>query len=95
MRDTAVTSIMAYHDLNLGLKQYEVVKAVSHLQTIGRPVSCENVCKYLGYTANRVTGRLKELRDLGAITFDSFTKSSFGKSVETYKLVTKGQENLL
>lgn len=95
MRDTAVTSILAYHDLNLGSKQYEVIKAVSHLQTIGKPVSCENICKYLGYTANRVTGRLKELRDMGAITFDSFTKSSFNKNVETYRLVEKGQGGLI
>jgi hypothetical protein len=95
MSNYAVTQVMAYHDLDLGAKQYEVLKAVSHLETIRTPVSCENVCKYLGYTANRVTGRLKELRDKGAITFDSFTKSSFGKNVETYKLVTTGQGSFL
>lgn len=95
MTNYSVTQVMAYHDLDLGSKQHEVLKAVSHLQTIGKPASCENVCKYLGYTANRVTGRLKELRDKGAITFDSFTKSSFNKNVETYKLVTKGQGAML
>lgn len=92
--DVSHTSIMAYHDLDLGQKQYEVLKAISHLETIGTPASCENIAKYLGYEKNRVTGRLAELRDKGAIEYYGFTKSSFNKNVEVYRLVSKGQLSL-
>lgn len=90
----SVTQVMAYHDLDLGQKQYEVLKAISHLNTIDTPASCENIAKHLGYEKNRVTGRIAELRSRGAIEYYGFTKSSFGKNVECYRLVNKGQSNL-
>lgn len=94
-KDVSVTSIISFYDLDLGEKQYEVVSAVRDLQGRGVPVSCENICKHLGYTSNRVTGRLTELRKMGAIDYDGFTKSQFGRSVECYKLVKKDQQTLI
>lgn len=93
--DVSVTSIVSFYNLNLGAKQYEIASAVRDLQGRGTPVSCENICKHLGYTPNRVTGRLKELRAKGAIEYDGFTTSSFGRNVETYRLITKGQGAML
>ena len=93
--NASVTQIMAYHDLNLGHKQHEVLRAIQHLELVGTPASCENIAKHLGYEKNRVTGRLSELRSKGAIEYHGFTKSSFGKNVEVYRLVSKGQETLI
>ena len=93
--NASVSQIMAYHDLDLGHKQYEVLRAISHLETVGTPASCENVARHLGYEKNRVTGRIAELRDRGAIQYNGFTKSLFNKNVEQYKLVVKGQNSLI
>ena len=87
----SVTSILAYHDLDLGSKQLEVLRTIQLLNTARVPASCEAICGALGYTPNRVTGRIKELMNKGAIDYDSFTKSKFNKDVQTYKLVEKGQ----
>ena len=89
------TSIMAYHDLNLGHKQHEVLRAIQHLELVGTPASCENIAKHLGYEKNRVTGRLSELRAKGAIEYHGFTKSSFNRDVECYRLVNIGQNSLI
>lgn len=93
--NASVTQIMAYHDLKLGHKQLEVLRAIQHLETVGVPASCENIAKHLGYEKNRVTGRLSELRAKGAIEYHGFTKSSFNKDVECYKLISKGQNSLI
>jgi Mn-dependent DtxR family transcriptional regulator len=91
----SVTSIMAYHDLKLGMRQHEVLRAIQQLNQLGKPASCEAVSDHLGYTPNRVTGRISELRKKGAIKYDSFTKSKFNRNVETYALVSKGQQSII
>lgn len=93
--DVSVTSILAYHDIELGAKQLEVLRALQHLETIGKPTSCEGVCEYLGYTPNRVTGRIKELLKKGAIEHHGFAKSKFNKDVQCYRLISKGQNSLI
>ena len=92
--DVSHTSIISFYDLNLGERQYEVVAAIRDLQGRGAVVSSESIGEYLGYTPNRVSGRLTELRKKGAIEYHGFTTSKFGKSLECYKLVTKGQQSL-
>ena len=92
--DVSVTSILSYHSLDLGPKQLEVLRAIQHLETLGRPTSCEEICKLLDYTPNRVTGRIKELKNKGAIEYHGFTKSSFNRDVECYRLINRGQNNL-
>ena len=93
--NASVTQILAYHDLNLGHKQHEVLRAIQHLEILGTPASCENIAKHLGYEKNRVTGRISELRAKGAIEYHGFTKSSFNKDVECYRLLVKGQPSLI
>lgn len=91
MTNYSVTQVLAYHDLDLSHKQYEVIQAMRELQVIGKKASCEAIADHLGYTPNRVTGRIKELFNKQAIEYDGFTTSKFGKSVQVYKLVSKGQ----
>jgi len=91
----SVTSILAYHELDLNEKQYEVATAIRDLQTLKIPASCENIARQLSYEKNRVTGRIDELRKKGAIDYDGFTLSKFNRSVECYKLVEKEQQSLL
>lgn len=93
--DVSATSIISFYGLELGARQYEVVSAIRDLQGRNIPASCEAIGKYLGYTPNRVSGRLRELEGKGAITYDGFTKSSFGKDQQCYKLVTKNQQSLI
>lgn len=95
MRDTAVTSILSFYSLDLGARQFEVASAIRDLQGRNIPASCESIGKYLGYTPNRVSGRLRELEKKGVITYAGFTKSSFQKDQQCYKLVEKGQNKLL
>lgn len=91
----SVTQILSYHSLDLGERQHEVVSAIRDLQGRNIPASCESICKYLGYTPNRVSGRLRELEKMGAIVYDGFTKSSFNKDQQCYKLVKTGQNSLI
>lgn len=93
--DVSATSIISFYDLDLGARQYEVVSAIRDLMGRNIPASCESIGKHLGYTPNRVSGRLRELEKKGAITYDGFTKSSFGKDQQCYKLVVTGQSSLI
>lgn len=93
--DQSHTAIISFYGLDLGARQYEVASAIRDLEGRGIPASCENIGKYLGYTPNRVSGRLKELRAKGAIEYHGFTTSSFGKQQECYKLVTRDQQRLI
>ncbi len=94
-KDVSVTSIISFYGLDLKGKQYQVACAVRDLQGMGKEVSCESIGEYLGYTPNRISGRLTELRKKGAIEYNGFTKSSFGKQTECYKLVTRDQQTLI
>lgn len=94
-KDVAVNSILAFYDLPLNEREYEVASAIRDLEARGVPVSCENIGKHLGYTPNRVSGRLTELRKMGAIVYNGNTLSRFGKTQDCYKLVTRGQGAML
>lgn len=93
--NASVTQIMSYHDLDLNHKQHEVITAIRDLQTVGKKASCESIADHLGYEKNRVTGRIAELRDKGAIDYDGFTLSKYNRNIECYKLVAKGQSSLI
>lgn len=94
-KDVSVTSILAFYDLPLNDREYEVATAIRDLDARGVPVSCENIGKHLGYTPNRVSGRLTELRKKGAIVYNGNTVSQFGKYQDCYKLVTRDQQSLI
>lgn len=93
--NASVTQIMAYHNLDLNNRQYEVIQAIRELITIGKKASCEAIADHLGYEKNRITGRIAELRTKGAIDYDGFTTSKYGRNVEAYKLLNKGQNSLI
>lgn len=95
MKDVSHTSIISFYDLDLGAKQYEIMMAIRDLEGRGIPVSSESVGDYLHFTPNRVSGRLTELRKKGAIEYHGFTKSRFGKNLECYRLIKKGQGEML
>jgi len=68
-------SIEAYHGLKLSKRQAEVVKA---LQLLGQATD-QRIADYLGYTVNRVTGRVTELRDKGVVVEDHSIRGEFGQ----------------
>lgn len=90
-----VTQVLAYHSVDLKGKRFDVVKAMRELIPTGKPLSRENIAKQAGMKESSACGRIKELRDMRLVAIDSFTTGSAGRDVETYKLVIKGQENLL
>ena len=51
------------------------------------PISCGRICKVLGWTPNRVTGRIAELRDMGRVVEAGTEVSEFNKRVCRYRHV--------
>lgn len=93
--DVSTTSILSFYSLDLSARQFEISAAIRDLQGRNIPASCESIGKHLGYTPNRVSGRLRELEKKGAIAYAGFSTSSFGKSIQCYKLVVKDQQSLI
>lgn len=94
--NASVTQILAYHEVKLGQAQYDVITAIRDLTGMRKKASCESITDYLGWRdKNRVTGRLKELREENLIDYDGFTTSSYGRTIEAYRLIKKGQNGLL
>lgn len=87
MRTVAVNSIIAYHCLNLSKRQQEVADVFS----LGC-LSDVQVADYLGYTVNRVTGRISELLEKGVLVHDHDVIGQFGKPVRMCRLKNKAQE---
>ena len=68
-------SIATYHSLNLTAKQKEVYDAY---QVFGRATDAQ-IAAHLGYTVNRVTGRIHELIGKGVLVECDTVLSPFGK----------------
>ena len=78
----AINSISAYYGLDLTERQADVVRA---LQILGMATD-EQIANYLGYTVNRVTGRVCELIEKGAVVIDHDVIGPFGKTVRVTRL---------
>ena len=76
-------SAMAYHDINLTARQFEVVEA---LQVLGKATD-QQIADFMEVTINRVTGRITELRDKKVLTEIESVDGEFGKKVRVCRLV--------
>lgn len=86
-----LNSRKAYGEIPLTQRQFEVVAAFKELGT----ATDRQVADYLGYTINRVTGRVKELTDKGVLREIGAIKGALGKGVRVSKLVSLNfQESL-
>lgn len=94
MKNYTVSQALAYHDVDLKGKQFDVVKAMRDMIHTGIPMSRENIAREVGMKETSACARIKELENRGIVEVNSFTTSSSGKHVQTYKLVTKGQTDL-
>jgi DNA-binding MarR family transcriptional regulator len=54
---------LSYHSLNLGEKQEQVYNAIEQYQ----PVTNRQLSNILRWPINSITGRVKELRDMGLV----------------------------
>ena len=82
-------STHSYHTLKLTQRQKEVINA---LDVLGQATDTQ-IADYLGYTVNRVTGRITELRDSGVIVECDTVRGEFGKPVRVCR-VKNTKENL-
>ncbi len=94
-RDTAVTSILAYHTVDLKGQKYKVVAAMRDLMPTGQPLTRENISRYTGIKETSLCGRINELRKDGIVGIGTDVKGSSGVDVETYYLISKGQNSLI
>jgi len=83
MSNVQYTSLLAYMDVlqDLGDKQRQVFKALCNIQ----PASNRQIALYLGWSINRVTPRVLELRKLGKVTDWGFI-SECGRRVFAWKI---------
>jgi len=77
-------SIEAYKHLNLSARQSDVVEA---LCVLGEATDTK-IADYLGYTVNRVTGRVTELRDKGIIEEVGSVTGDFGQPNRVCRLIS-------
>lgn len=80
--NTHPNSIESYRGINLSRRQHEVVMA---LQCLGQATD-QQIAEMLGYTTNRVTGRITELREKGIVIEADTTVGTFGKKVRVCRL---------
>lgn len=77
----AETSREAYHKLKkLGEKQQTVLDTLGELGI----ASNQDVADALGWSINRVTGRMKELREAKYVVVHGVKTNQFGNSVKTW-----------
>lgn len=76
------TSLEAYKQISEDLKgrQLEVYKALKFLETANNT----SLALYLRWPINRITPRIKELRDLGLVKQDSIRKCPYTKKNTIY-----------
>lgn len=77
-----INSIESYHEIDLSKKQGEVV---SVLLEIGEATD-KQIADYLGYTVNRVTGRITELQDKKVMVECGTVIGKFNKLVRVCRL---------
>jgi DNA-binding MarR family transcriptional regulator len=82
MKTVHPNSILSYRGLNLTQRQHEVITA---LQLMGEATDVQ-IADCIGYTVNRVTGRLTELIDKGIVIEDHYVIGEFGKRVRVCRL---------
>lgn len=88
----AQTSIEAYRSLKgLGEKQRIVHEALGELGV----ASNQDVADALGWPINRVTGRMKELRDYGFVAVHGLKTNQYGNSVKTWCVVDPNDKKLI
>lgn len=72
-------SFHALHDLPASRRKvYEVIERVG-------PISTGRIASILGWTPNRVTGRVYELRDMGRVVEAGTETSEFGRACVCWK----------
>jgi len=84
------TSLEAYKDIlqRLGDKQrvvYDVIVMVD------KPITNIEIAEYLIWAINCVTGRVRELVQLGVVEEACKVKNEFGRNVIAWQIVKKGQ----
>ena len=94
-RDTAITSILAYHSVDLKGQKFAVVKAMRDLMPTGKPLTRENISSEANIKETSACARLNELRKEGIVGIGSPVMGAWGKWVETYYLIAKGQNSLI
>jgi len=85
MKKVHQNSIESYYGVNLSQRQTEVVSA---LIALGRATD-EQIAKQLGYTVNRVTGRIAELIEMGLVHEVGSVIGNFGKQVRVCEVKKK------
>jgi DNA-binding MarR family transcriptional regulator len=81
-------SIEAYHGIDLNESQAAVVRALLFL---GEATDLQ-IAAYLKISINRVTGRITELRDKGAVIEIGTKTGGYGKQVRINRLVKFSEE---
>lgn len=79
----ATTSKQAYSSLKkMGEKQRAVHEALGEMG-----VACnQDIADHLGWTINRVTGRMNELRTMGYVELHGIKVNQFGNNVKTWRV---------
>ena len=75
-------SVDSYHELDLTAKQLQVIDVLIALGS----ATDKQIADYLGYTVNRITGRITELRNKGVVVECDTIIGEFGKLVRVSKL---------
>lgn len=85
MRKIQKTSIDAYHDLNLGVRQLQVYEVIRDLK-----YACNmDIAKELDIPINQITGRTRELVQMGAVREYDRLKNPITKRTVIYWEVIK------
>ena len=74
------TSREAYYKVKLGKNQQIVLDTLGDLGI----ASNQDIADKLGWSINRVTGRMKELRDDGYVAVHGVKRNKFGNNVKTW-----------
>lgn len=77
-----INSVTAYDSLPISKRQQDIISA---LRILGKATD-RAIAEHLGYTTNRVTGRITELRDMGIVIEDGSIVGEFGKPNRICKL---------
>lgn len=92
----SVTQVLAFHSLpKPNPTQHGVVRAIQNLERKGQPAYLGSIAREMGKKEGSVCQSIKDLRLGNYIKEDIMTTGDYGKQVTTYKLVYKGQENLI
>lgn len=94
-KNYSISQALSYHSLDLNKRQHEIIRAMQELDRRGEPAYRRAIAREIGVESGSVCQAIEDLLAKEAITFDTYVKSSSGKQVESYKLVSKGQNSLI